>query len=59
MAAKAVQRPPGACLLIDDARENCAGAERAGMPALWFRSAVELRSELARRGLLERYDEIS
>jgi FMN phosphatase YigB (HAD superfamily) len=51
-AAGAVKRPPGACLLIDDSRENCAGAEQAGMPAIWFRSAADLRRELVRRGLL-------
>jgi FMN hydrolase / 5-amino-6-(5-phospho-D-ribitylamino)uracil phosphatase len=51
-AAGAVKRPPGACLLIDDSRENCAGAERAGMPAIWFRSAADLRREFVRRGLL-------
>ena len=51
-AAGAVKRPPGACLLIDDSRENCAGAEQAGMPAVWFRSAADLRRELVRRGLL-------
>ena len=51
-AADAVKRPPGACLLIDDSRENCAGAEQAGMPAIWFRSAADLREELVGRGLL-------
>jgi HAD superfamily hydrolase (TIGR01509 family) len=51
-AVGAVKRPPGACLLIDDSRENCVGAEQAGMPAIWFRSAADLRRELVRRGLL-------
>jgi HAD superfamily hydrolase (TIGR01509 family) len=51
-AAGAVKQPPGACLLIDDSRENCAGAEQAGMPAIWFRNAAHLREELVRRGLV-------
>ena len=51
-AAGAVKQPPGACLLIDDSKGNCAGAEQAGMPAIWFRSAADLRRELVRRGLL-------
>ena len=58
-AAGAVKRPPAACLLIDDSRENCAGAEQAGMPAIWFRDSTDLHAELVRRGLLQRYDEIS
>jgi FMN hydrolase / 5-amino-6-(5-phospho-D-ribitylamino)uracil phosphatase len=51
-AARAVKRQPRACLLIDDSSPNCAGAEQAGMPAIRFRSAADLRLELVRRGLL-------
>src|SRR5215472_10436064 len=56
-AARAVNRPAGECVLIDDSRENCAGAQRAGMSAIWFCGAPELRAELKRLGLLARYDE--
>jgi len=52
-----VNRQPRECVLIDDSRKNCAGAQRAGMPAIWFRGAPELRAELKRLGLLTRYDE--
>jgi HAD superfamily hydrolase (TIGR01509 family) len=55
-AAAAVGRPPAACLLIDDHRENCEASECAGMPAIPFRAAADLRNELLRRGLLRRYD---
>ena len=51
-AARAVGRPPAACLLIDDSEENCAGAERAGMRAIRFVGAAELRAELERRRIL-------
>ena len=51
-AAGAAAKSPAECLLIDDSAENCAGAERAGMPAIVFRGAVELRQEFLRRGLL-------
>ena len=43
---------PEDCLLVDDREPNCAAARATGMEALWFRSAAELRSDLARRGLL-------
>ena len=51
-AAAAVGRAPEECLLIDDVRDNCVGAEAAGMPAIHFCGAAELRAELLRRGLL-------
>ena len=52
--AKAVQRHPSECLLIDDCPENCAGAEEAGMQALPFRGTDDLRRQLSRRYFLRR-----
>ncbi|HTA46981.1 MAG TPA: HAD-IA family hydrolase [Bryobacteraceae bacterium] len=51
-AAATVGREPADCLLIDDMQENCEGARFAGMPAIWFRGAADLRGELLSRGLL-------
>jgi len=51
-AAVAVGREPADCLLIDDIQENCEGARRAGMQAIWFRGAADLRGALLSRGLL-------
>lgn len=39
-------------LFIDDRPENCVGAERAGMGALHFTDAHDLRAELTRRSIL-------
>jgi len=43
---------PGECLFIDDREENVAGAQAAGMEAVRFRGAAELRRTLSERGLL-------
>jgi HAD superfamily hydrolase (TIGR01509 family) len=51
-AAAAVGREPADCLLIDDIQENCEGARAAGMQALRFCGAGDLRGELLSRGLL-------
>lgn len=46
--------PPAACLFVDDREENIAAARAAGLDALRFTDAQELRGELARRGVLDR-----
>ena len=51
-AARALGLRPEDCLLIDDRPENCAAAERLGMPAIVFEDAAQLRAEFVRRGLL-------
>ncbi|MBX3469876.1 MAG: HAD-IA family hydrolase [Planctomycetes bacterium] len=51
-AARALGRPPGECLFVDDRPRNVAAAEAVGMPALRFTSAVELTVALEARGLL-------
>lgn len=51
-AAQHLGRAPRECLLVDDSAENCAAAEAAGMPALHFRNATDLRLELRSRGLV-------
>ncbi len=50
-AARALGRPPGDCLFVDNTPSNCRAAEAVGMPALEFVGADALRSALARRGL--------
>jgi HAD superfamily hydrolase (TIGR01509 family) len=52
-AAAAVGREPADCLLIDDIQENCEGARCAGMQAIWFRGAADVRDALLSRGLLQ------
>ena len=37
LAARRVGREPGACVFVDDLRENCAGAEALGMTAILHR----------------------
>ena len=53
-ATRLTGRAPAECVLIDDSRENCAGAEGVGMAAIHFQNAAELRRELTARGLLPR-----
>ena len=40
------------CLFIDDRLDNCQAANSAGMDAIVFQNAVQLRQELQQRGLL-------
>ena len=39
LTAERIEVPPGECVLVDDLRENCAGAERVGMTAILHRGA--------------------
>ena len=38
---------PGACVFVDDLRENCEGAEAVGMTAIRHRDAAETIPKLA------------
>lgn len=49
-----VKEPPEVGLFVDDRRENCDAAERAGMPAHVFSSAEALRARLVSDGFLRR-----
>lgn len=51
-AARELGRAPEECLLIDDRRQNCEGAERVGMSALVFEDAKTLELRLRELGLL-------
>lgn len=51
-AAATLGRSPAACLFVDDRAKNVAAAEAAGMPALRFESADQLRAGLHAHGLL-------
>jgi len=42
----------GECLFIDDLEENVAGAQRAGMQAVLFRSREELEGDFTRLGVV-------
>lgn len=46
-------RAPQACLFVDDNPRNVEAARAAGIDAVVFESAAQLRRELARRGLLD------
>ena len=52
LAARQLGRLPAQCLLIDDCMQNCFAAEEAGMPAIQFFDACQLRHELVCRGLI-------
>jgi len=43
---------PEQCVFIDDGFHNCLGARAAGMDAVHFQGAAELRTQLEERGLL-------
>ncbi len=47
-----VGRPPSELLFIDDSIANVRASEAAGMPAIHYRSGVDLESELVARGAL-------
>lgn len=51
-AARALDRPPAACLFVDDRPANVEAAEAVGMPALRFRDADQLRADLIAAGVL-------
>lgn len=46
------QRAPEECLFIDDRASNIEGARRAGLRAIHFQSAAQLRAELAQHGVM-------
>jgi FMN phosphatase YigB (HAD superfamily) len=54
VASRALGVPPARCLFVDDRERNCVAAREVGMDAIVFTDAVELRRELAARGLLTR-----
>ena len=51
-AARSLGRDPAEIVFVDDREQNCEGARSVGMTAVRFSSAVGLRSELSRQGLL-------
>lgn len=51
-AVAALGRATTACLFVDDRESNCQAARDAGLPALRFEGAAQLRAELAARGIL-------
>ena len=48
LAADRAGVPPRECVLVDDLRENCAGAEAVGMAAILHRGADQTVPELER-----------
>ena len=50
-AVELAQCPAGECLFIDDLPENVAGAQRAGLQAVLFRSLQGLQQDFARLGV--------
>ena len=51
-AARRLEEFPSDCLMIDDSQENCAGAERAGMGAIYYTSLEGLRQSLVKYDIL-------
>jgi len=51
MAIDLIQREPDECVFVDDRPLNVEGARRAGMRAIRFENAVQLRAELAASGV--------
>lgn len=49
-AARALERRPEDCLLIDDSLANCEAAQAVNMPAIHFMNATAAWAELVRRG---------
>ena len=54
LVVQQLARPAGDMLFVDDREENCEGARRAGMHAIHFTDASELRERLVMVGLLGR-----
>lgn len=50
-AARALGRPVSSCVFVDDRKDNVEAAWAVGMPGLVFRSADELRADLAALGI--------
>ena len=48
LAADRIALPPEECVLVDDLKENCAGAEAVGMTAVLHRHAEDTIAELER-----------
>jgi putative hydrolase of the HAD superfamily len=53
LALELTQQPPERSLFIDDRDLNVQAARRAGLPALRFSGALDLRHELVERGFLD------
>jgi putative hydrolase of the HAD superfamily len=51
LAVEVVRRAPGECLFIDDRPENLVAPQRMGMRTILFKSAAQLRADLARNGV--------
>jgi putative hydrolase of the HAD superfamily len=51
MAIDLIQREPDECVFVDDRPLNVEGARRAGMRAIRFENAVQLRADLAASGV--------
>jgi 2-haloacid dehalogenase len=47
-----IQREPGECILVDDSAQNVEAARKLGLDGIHFRSAEQLKNELAERGIL-------
>ena len=52
-AARSLGRAPESCLFVDDREVNCEAARGVGMPAILFRDAQSLRTELIELGGFE------
>lgn len=50
-AARHLAVPPEACVFVDDREKNCEGARAAGMSAIRFQDAHQLRRDLLAAGL--------
>ncbi|HET7629797.1 MAG TPA: HAD-IA family hydrolase [Candidatus Saccharimonadales bacterium] len=48
IAAERLGVPVGACVMIDDAEDNCAGADAAGMKSIHYQTFKQMRRELSR-----------
>lgn len=46
VAAERAGRPPGACILVDDLKKNCAGAAAAGWHTVHFRESDQAAAEV-------------
>lgn len=51
-----VPHPAETCLFVDDRKENCEAAERAGMRSHHFKDAADLASRLRKEHLLDGFD---
>jgi 2-haloacid dehalogenase len=50
---KKIGLPASECLLIDDSDKNISAAQKIGFQTIHFKSASQLRSELARKSILD------